>query len=106
MPVPGFVLDLKFGSEFGAVLRGGQRVMPRRALDLGYEFRHRPRRGARRPALARGAHSQLVADGFAQASSRVDPAASDRVEQTVAIAVGSGAGRDHGDLGFFEDRRE
>ena len=40
MPVPGFILDLKFGSEFGKVLRGGQRVMPRRALDLGYEFRY------------------------------------------------------------------
>ena len=40
MPVPGLVLDLKFGKEFGAVLRGGQRVMPRRALDLGYEFRY------------------------------------------------------------------
>jgi uncharacterized protein len=40
VPVPGFVLDLKFGSEFGHVLRGGQRVMPRRALDLGYEFRY------------------------------------------------------------------
>ena len=40
MPIPGFVLDLKFGTEFGKVLRGGQRVMPRRALDLGYEFRH------------------------------------------------------------------
>ena len=40
VPVPGLILDLKFGSEFGAVLRGGQRVMPRRALDLGYEFRH------------------------------------------------------------------
>jgi uncharacterized protein len=39
MPVPGIVLDLKFGGEFGRVLRGGQRVMPRRALDLGYEFR-------------------------------------------------------------------
>jgi len=39
-PVPGFVLDLKFGREFGEVLRGGQRVMPRRALDLGYEFRY------------------------------------------------------------------
>jgi uncharacterized protein (TIGR01777 family) len=39
-PVPGFVLDLKFGSEFGRVLRGGQRVVPRRALDLGYEFRY------------------------------------------------------------------
>jgi uncharacterized protein (TIGR01777 family) len=39
MPVPGLVLDLKFGSEFGHVLRGGQRVLPRRPLDLGYEFR-------------------------------------------------------------------
>ncbi len=40
VPVPGFVLDLKFGSEFGRVLRGGQRVIPRRALDLGYKFRY------------------------------------------------------------------
>ena len=40
VPVPGLVLDLKFGSEFGQVLRGGQRVIPRRVLDLGYEFRH------------------------------------------------------------------
>ena len=39
MPVPGLVLDLKFGREFGQVLRGGQRVLPRRALDLGYRFR-------------------------------------------------------------------
>ncbi|MBW8059497.1 MAG: TIGR01777 family protein [Solirubrobacterales bacterium] len=40
LPVPGFALDLMFGGEFGAVLRGGQRVAPRRALDLGFEFRH------------------------------------------------------------------
>lgn len=40
MPVPGLVLDLKFGRELGAVLRGGQRVVPKRALELGYEFRH------------------------------------------------------------------
>jgi hypothetical protein len=40
VPVPGVTLDLMFGREFGAVLRGGQRVMPRRALDLGYEFRY------------------------------------------------------------------
>jgi uncharacterized protein (TIGR01777 family) len=40
MPVPGFALDLKFGREFGQVLRGGQRVVPKRALDLGYGFRH------------------------------------------------------------------
>jgi uncharacterized protein (TIGR01777 family) len=40
VPVPGFTVDLMYGKEFGQVLRGGQRVMPRRALDLGYEFRH------------------------------------------------------------------
>ncbi len=40
VPVPGLTLDLMYGREFGKVLRGGQRVMPRRALDLGYEFRH------------------------------------------------------------------
>jgi len=40
VPVPGLTVDLMFGKEFGKVLRGGQRVMPRRALDLGYEFRH------------------------------------------------------------------
>ena len=40
VPVPGFVLDLKFGTEFGRVLRGGQRVVPKRALELGYEFKH------------------------------------------------------------------
>jgi uncharacterized protein (TIGR01777 family) len=39
VPVPGVALDLRFGREFGAVLRGGQRVFPRRALDLGYSFR-------------------------------------------------------------------
>ena len=40
MPVPGVTLDLMYGKEFGQVLRGGQRVLPRRALDLGYEFLH------------------------------------------------------------------
>jgi uncharacterized protein (TIGR01777 family) len=51
VPVPGFVLDLKFGSEFGAVLRGGQRVMPKRALELGYEFKHPDLDGALRDLL-------------------------------------------------------
>jgi uncharacterized protein len=40
VPVPGITLDLMYGREFGQVLRGGQRVMPRRVLDLGYEFQH------------------------------------------------------------------
>jgi uncharacterized protein len=39
MPVPGLALDLMYGSEFGTVLKGGQRVVPRRAQDLGYSFR-------------------------------------------------------------------
>jgi uncharacterized protein len=39
-PVPGFVLDAKFGREFGQILRGGQRVLPKRTLELGYEFKH------------------------------------------------------------------
>ncbi|HEU5063192.1 MAG TPA: TIGR01777 family oxidoreductase [Solirubrobacterales bacterium] len=40
MPVPGLVLDLKFGKEFGQILRGGQRVIPKRTRELGYEFSH------------------------------------------------------------------
>jgi hypothetical protein len=40
LPIPGFVLDLKVGSEFAAAIKGGQRVLPRRALELGFEFRH------------------------------------------------------------------
>ena len=39
-PVPGFVLDLKFGREFGRVLRGGARVLPKRTQELGYQYRH------------------------------------------------------------------
>ncbi|MGN6586873.1 MAG: TIGR01777 family oxidoreductase [Solirubrobacterales bacterium] len=39
-PVPGLVLDLKFGREFGQVLRGGQRVIPKRTRELGYRFKH------------------------------------------------------------------
>jgi hypothetical protein len=40
LPIPGLAVDAMYGKEFGQVLRGGQRVMPRRALDLGYQFRH------------------------------------------------------------------
>jgi uncharacterized protein len=38
MPVPGIVLDAKFGREFGQVLRGGARVIPKRTEELGYQF--------------------------------------------------------------------
>jgi uncharacterized protein len=40
LPIPGLALDLIYGGELGRVLKGGQRVLPRRALDLGYEFKH------------------------------------------------------------------
>ena len=46
VPVPGFALNLRFGREFAEILKGGQRVMPRRALDLGYEFRFPELEGA------------------------------------------------------------
>jgi uncharacterized protein (TIGR01777 family) len=48
LPIPGFVLDLKFGGEFGKVLRGGQRVVPKRTLELGYEYKHPELDGALR----------------------------------------------------------
>jgi uncharacterized protein (TIGR01777 family) len=40
VPVPGLVLDAKFGREFGQILRGGQRAVPKQAQELGYEFKH------------------------------------------------------------------
>lgn len=51
MPVPGFVLDLKFGREFGQVLRGGQRVVPKRAQELGFQFSYPALDGALRDLL-------------------------------------------------------
>jgi uncharacterized protein (TIGR01777 family) len=51
VPVPGFVLDLKFGGEFGRVLRGGQRVIPKRTQELGYEFKHPDLDGALKDLL-------------------------------------------------------
>lgn len=38
--VPGFALNLLFGGEFAATIKGGQKVLPRRALELGYRFQH------------------------------------------------------------------
>jgi uncharacterized protein len=51
MPVPGLTLDLMFGREFGKVLRGGQRVLPRRAEELGYRFKFPDLEGALRNLL-------------------------------------------------------
>jgi uncharacterized protein (TIGR01777 family) len=38
-PVPGFAVKLLYG-EMAALVLGGQRAVPRRALEHGYEFRH------------------------------------------------------------------
>jgi len=38
VPVPKLALKARFGSELGEVLAGGQRVVPRRAIDGGFEF--------------------------------------------------------------------
>ena len=53
MPVPGLVLDLKFGNEFGQVLRGGAPRDPEahRRARLRVQL-SRPRRGSAGPALA------------------------------------------------------
>lgn len=39
MPLPGFAIDLVKGSDVGRAAREGQRVYPRKATDLGYEFK-------------------------------------------------------------------
>ena len=40
VPVPKLALRVRFGNELGEVAAGGQRTVPRRALDAGFEFRH------------------------------------------------------------------
>jgi uncharacterized protein (TIGR01777 family) len=54
VPAPKLAVALRFGSEAAESLTGGQRVVPRRALDLGYEFRHRDIDSALRAALKEG----------------------------------------------------
>jgi len=39
MPAPGWMIKLILG-EFGSVLLEGQRVIPRRLLDAGFQFRY------------------------------------------------------------------
>jgi uncharacterized protein len=40
VPVPKLALKARFGGELGEVAAGGQRTIPRRALDAGFEFHH------------------------------------------------------------------
>lgn len=52
LPVPRFALSLVFG-EMGSVVAEGQRVIPRKALDLGYQFRYPNLEEALRQLLGR-----------------------------------------------------
>lgn len=40
MPVPKLAVKLRLGGELGDVAAGGQRAVPRRALDQGFTFKH------------------------------------------------------------------
>ncbi len=51
VPVPGFALRLLFG-EMASVLTASQRMIPRRALELGYEFAYRELSAALGAALS------------------------------------------------------
>ena len=51
MPVPKFAVAALRGGELADTVAGGARVIPRRALDLGYEFRHPDLDEAMRSAL-------------------------------------------------------
>jgi len=52
MPVPKLAVAMMRGGELADTVAGGQRVIPRRALDLGFEFRYRELEPALRAALA------------------------------------------------------
>jgi uncharacterized protein (TIGR01777 family) len=52
LPVPKLALGAVFGGELAETVAGGQRVVPRRAEHLGYEFRYPTLEPALRAALA------------------------------------------------------
>jgi uncharacterized protein (TIGR01777 family) len=60
MPVPQFALKLIYG-EMAQVLVEGQRMVPKRALELGYQFRHEAIDDALRAALQKGMQPALKA---------------------------------------------
>ena len=53
VPVPGFAVSILRGRELAETVKGGQRVIPRRTLDLGYEFQHPELEPALRDLLRR-----------------------------------------------------
>lgn len=40
LPIPGFAMDVLYGRDLAGTVKNGQRVVPKRALELGFEFRH------------------------------------------------------------------
>jgi uncharacterized protein len=52
-PVPGFALNLILGGELAETVKGGQRVLPQRALDAGYGFEQPKLEPALRDLLSR-----------------------------------------------------
>jgi uncharacterized protein len=53
LPVPGFALKLLYG-EMASIVLTGQRAVPHRLLELGYEFSHPDLEAALRDVLGRG----------------------------------------------------
>ena len=53
VPLPKLALKLRFGCELGEMTAGGQRAVPRRAVDDGFEFRHPELEPALRDLLRR-----------------------------------------------------
>ncbi|MFO7569928.1 MAG: DUF1731 domain-containing protein, partial [Smithellaceae bacterium] len=51
LPAPAFMMKLILG-EFGDVLLKGQRVIPRRLIDAGFQFRHPEIEGALQDIIA------------------------------------------------------
>jgi hypothetical protein len=59
LPVPAFALRLAFG-ELASFMTTGQRVLPKVALDGGYQFRYPSLESALRSILSRTPQSQPV----------------------------------------------
>jgi uncharacterized protein (TIGR01777 family) len=53
VPVPKLALKARFGDELGVLAAGGQRAVPRRAVDAGFEFHHPELEPALRDLLRR-----------------------------------------------------
>jgi uncharacterized protein (TIGR01777 family) len=53
VPIPKLALKARFGEELGEIAAGGQRVLPRRALDAGFGFVHPELEPALRDLLQR-----------------------------------------------------